>query len=55
VKKLGNEIVPLSKEENKRWAQACKGLTDDYLKYAQERGLPGNQAVQFCHDFLKDQ
>ncbi len=55
VKKLGNEIIPLSKEENKRWAGACKGLVDDYLKYTQERGLPGKEAVQFCVDFLKNQ
>ncbi|MBN1105760.1 MAG: TRAP transporter substrate-binding protein [Deltaproteobacteria bacterium] len=54
VKKLGNEIISLSKEENKRWSQACEGMMDEYLKYAQERGLPGNQAVQFCRDYLKN-
>ncbi len=55
IAKLGNETISLSKEENKRWAEACRGLKDEYLKYVNERGLPGNQALQFCDDFLKSQ
>ena len=51
--KLGNKIIPLSKEENQRWAKAVTPVLDDYVKAMKEKGLPGDEALKFCLDFLK--
>ena len=51
--KLGNKIIPLSKEENERWAKAVRPLLDDYLKDMKTKGLPGDEALKFCVDTLK--
>ena len=49
----GQKFVPLSKEEDARWAQAVKPILDDYVKTTKEKGLPGDQALKFCLDYLK--
>ena len=41
----GNEIIPLSEEENKRWAQAVQPIIEGYISATDEKGLPGAQAV----------
>jgi len=41
----GNEIIPLSEEENGRWAQAVQPIIEGYISAAEEKGLPGAQAV----------
>jgi TRAP-type C4-dicarboxylate transport system substrate-binding protein len=51
--KLGNKIIPLSKEENQRWANAVRPVLDEYVKAMKEKGLPGEEALKFCLDFLK--
>ncbi len=51
--KLGNKIIPLSKEENQRWAAAVKPVLEDYVKRMKEKGLPGEEALKFCLDGLK--
>lgn len=51
--KKGNKIIPLSKEENARWAAAVKPLLDQYVKDVNSKGLPGDEALKFCLDFLK--
>jgi TRAP-type transport system periplasmic protein len=51
--KKGNKIIPLSKEENARWATAVKPLLDQYAKDVNTKGLPGDEALKFCLDFLK--
>jgi TRAP-type C4-dicarboxylate transport system substrate-binding protein len=51
--KLGNKIVSLSKEENNRWANAVSPILDDYVKSMKSKGLPGDEALQFCLDTLK--
>lgn len=51
--KLGNKIIPLSKEENQRWANAARPVLDEYVKGMKEKGLPGEEALKFCLDFLK--
>ncbi len=51
--KLGNKIIPLSREENQRWAKAVTPVLDDYVKAMKEKGLPGDEALKFCLDFLK--
>ncbi|MBW1801618.1 MAG: TRAP transporter substrate-binding protein [Deltaproteobacteria bacterium] len=52
--KLGNKIISLSKEENERWAKAVKPIFDDYLKRMKEKGLPGEEALKFCVNRLKE-
>jgi TRAP-type C4-dicarboxylate transport system substrate-binding protein len=51
--KLGNKIVPLSREENQKWAKAAIPVLDEYVKAMKEKGLPGEEALKFCLDFLK--
>jgi TRAP-type C4-dicarboxylate transport system substrate-binding protein len=51
--KLGNKVIPLSKEENQRWANAVHPVLDEYVKGTKEKGLPGEEALKFCLDFLK--
>ena len=52
--KLGNKIIPLSNEENERWAKAVRPLLDDYLKSMKEKNLPGDEALNFCLEKLKE-
>ncbi|MBA4418224.1 MAG: C4-dicarboxylate ABC transporter substrate-binding protein [Syntrophus sp. (in: bacteria)] len=51
--KKGNKVIPLSAEENARWAAKVKPLLDDYVKTTQAKGLPGEEALKFCVDYLK--
>jgi TRAP-type transport system periplasmic protein len=51
--KRGNKIIPLSMEENARWAAKVKPLVDDYVKTTKAKGLPGDEAIKFCLDYLK--
>jgi len=51
--KLGNKIIPLSKEENERWAKAVRPLLDEYVTNMKAKGLPGEEAMKFCLDQLK--
>ncbi|MEA1970269.1 MAG: TRAP transporter substrate-binding protein [Thermodesulfobacteriota bacterium] len=41
----GNEIIALSEEENKRWAEAIGPVIEDYISTTEEKGLPGKKAV----------
>lgn len=51
--KLGNKIIPLSKEEDGRWTQAVRPMFDEYVKNMKAKGLPGDEALKFCMDRLK--
>ncbi|HSR11358.1 MAG TPA: TRAP transporter substrate-binding protein [Thermodesulfobacteriota bacterium] len=53
--KLGNKIIPLSKDENQRWAKAVAPILDEYVKTMKDKGLPGDEALKFCVEFLKKQ
>ncbi|HXZ35892.1 MAG TPA: TRAP transporter substrate-binding protein [Thermodesulfobacteriota bacterium] len=53
--KLGNKIIPLSKEENQRWATAVKPVLEEYVRRMKEKGLPGEEALKFCLEGLKKQ
>jgi TRAP-type C4-dicarboxylate transport system substrate-binding protein len=53
VLKLGNKIITLSKEEDERWAKRVRITLDEYVKEMKKKGLPGEEALQFCIDFLK--
>jgi TRAP-type transport system periplasmic protein len=53
TKKRGNKIIYLSKEEDARWAAAVKPIVDEYVKTTKAKGLPGDEALKFCLDYLK--
>jgi TRAP-type C4-dicarboxylate transport system substrate-binding protein len=53
IEKMGNKVTTLSKEENDRWALLMKPIFDDYVKAAKAKGLPGDEALKFCVDYLK--
>jgi TRAP-type transport system periplasmic protein len=49
----GGKFVPLSKEEDARWAAAMKPIFDEYVKEMKTKGLPGEEALKFCQEYLK--
>ncbi len=51
--KRGNKVITLSREEDARWARAIKPVLDDYVKYAQGKGVPGGEALKFCLERMK--
>jgi TRAP-type C4-dicarboxylate transport system substrate-binding protein len=51
--KLGNKIITLPKSENDRWAKQVEPVIDDYLKDMKKKGLPGDEMLKFCKDYLK--
>jgi len=53
AKKRGNKVIALSKEEDARWVAAVKPILDEYAKNMKAKGLPGDEALKFCIDYLK--
>lgn len=51
---LGNQIIPLSPEESARWAKAVAPVVDEYVKNAAQRGLPGQEHVDFIRAKIKE-
>lgn len=49
----GNKIVPLSAEENARWAKASQTVFDAYIQDAGKKGLPGKAYVDFIKEAIK--
>jgi len=49
----GNKIIKLSAEENARWSAKAQPLFDRYVKNMQARGLPGQDVLKFCRDYIK--
>ena len=52
VKKRGNKIIALSRDEDARWRAAVRPVIDDYVKSLKAKGLPGDEAIKFCLDYL---
>jgi TRAP-type C4-dicarboxylate transport system substrate-binding protein len=50
---LGNTLIPLSAEENSRWATAVEPLFDEYVKEKSAKGLPAAEALKFARDRLQ--
>jgi TRAP-type C4-dicarboxylate transport system substrate-binding protein len=50
--KLGNKIITLSVDENRRWERAVKPLYDEYVKSMKDKGLPGAEALKFSLEQL---
>lgn len=53
LEKRGQKIITLSKEEEARWVKAAQPIFDEYVKKMKEKGLPGEEALKFCVDYLK--
>jgi TRAP-type C4-dicarboxylate transport system substrate-binding protein len=53
VLKRGNQIIPLSKEEAEKWAKAVAPISEEYLNTMKSKGLPGDEALKFCLEYLK--
>jgi TRAP-type C4-dicarboxylate transport system substrate-binding protein len=51
---LGMTVIPLSVEENVRWAKALEPLFEEYVKDKTAKGLPAAEALNFCRDRLKE-
>jgi TRAP-type transport system periplasmic protein len=49
----GGKVIVLPKAESDRWAQAVRPVLDDYIKEMKSKGLPGEEALKFCVDYLK--
>jgi TRAP-type C4-dicarboxylate transport system substrate-binding protein len=52
VKSKGHNFITLPPAEQQRWAGAVKPLLDQYVKSMKARGLPGDQVLKFCQDWL---
>jgi TRAP-type C4-dicarboxylate transport system substrate-binding protein len=53
AKKQGNKIIPLSKEEDARWAAAVSPMFAEFVKDKKAKGLPAEEALKFCQDRVK--
>jgi TRAP-type C4-dicarboxylate transport system substrate-binding protein len=49
----GGKVTVLTKEENARWAAKLNPILDEYAKVMKGKGLPGEEALKFCQDYLK--
>ena len=47
---LGDTIIPLSAQEDARWAQAVQPLLDEYVKEKSAKGLPAAEALKFASE-----
>jgi len=50
----GHKFIELSKEEDARWAERTKPILAEYVKTTKEKGLPGEEALNFCQEWLKN-
>jgi len=51
----GNKIITLTPQEDARWAKAVQPLLDEYAKDAKAKGIPGDEIVKFCRDYIAKQ
>lgn len=52
VRARGNQIIPLSQDEDWRWTKLVKPIYDDYVKDMKAKGLPGDEALKFALEAL---
>jgi len=51
--KRGNKIIVLAKDEEARWAKAVQPLMAEYVNQAQKKGVPGDEAMKFIRERMK--
>ncbi len=49
----GDKIIKLTKEEDERWAKAVRPVLDEYVAAMKAKGLPGEESLTFCQEWLK--
>lgn len=49
----GVKFVQVPKQEEEETAKKMKPILDDYVKMTKAKGLPGDEALKFCQEFLK--
>jgi TRAP-type C4-dicarboxylate transport system substrate-binding protein len=49
----GVTFIPISQKEQALTAEKMKPILDEYVKMAKSKGLPGDEALKFCQDYLK--
>ncbi len=54
AKGKGVTFLQVSKEDEAATAQKMKPILDAYVKMAKAKGLPGDEALKFCQDFLRN-
>ena len=50
----GNKVIELGPEEDQRWAKLMQPVLDEYVSATQAKGLPGQEALAFCQQWLKN-
>jgi TRAP-type C4-dicarboxylate transport system substrate-binding protein len=50
--KNGGKIITLSKEDSAQLREKMKPILDSYVTSTRAKGLPGDQALKFCQDYL---
>ena len=53
TKSKGNQLIPLCKQEDERWAGLVAPILGEYVQKMKAKGLPGDEALKFCQDWLK--
>ena len=53
AKGKGVTFLTVSKEDEAATTQKMQPILSDYVKMAKSKGLPGDEALKFCQDFLK--
>jgi TRAP-type C4-dicarboxylate transport system substrate-binding protein len=46
------KIIKLSAEEDARWTKAMRPMLEEYVVAMKAKGLPGDEALKFCADWL---
>jgi TRAP-type C4-dicarboxylate transport system substrate-binding protein len=49
----GGKVTALSREENARWEARLRPILDDYVNSMKSKGLPGDEALKFCLNYLR--
>jgi TRAP-type C4-dicarboxylate transport system substrate-binding protein len=53
AKSKGVKITKLSPAEDAKWAELVKPVLEEYVAAMKAKGLPGDEALKFCQDWLK--
>jgi hypothetical protein len=48
------KFLDVSKQDQAATAALMQPILDGYVKMAKSKGLPGDEALKFCLDFLKN-
>ncbi len=54
AKSKGVTFLKVSAEDEAATVQKMKPILDAYVKMAKSKGLPGDEALKFCQDFIKN-